>query len=111
MDFDQARQLVVTEGVGEDGIVVAIRMGDIPSGSRMAPLLTGLEVIYQHLHGHHEIDRELANALFGLTFHVQGEIDGMISSGTEIPDTFIEDEMVRMFLLVESILEDEWMLE
>ena len=50
MDFGDARQLVLKEGIGEDGILVSIRMGEIPPSSRMVQLLSALEIVYQHLH-------------------------------------------------------------
>ncbi|EKV01493.1 hypothetical protein Lepto7375DRAFT_3664 [Leptolyngbya sp. PCC 7375] len=111
MEFDAARQIVLAEGMGENGIVVSVRMGDIPSSDRMAPLLTALETVYRNLQGQNTIDRDLANALHGLTFHIQGDINGMLGRGITIPKRFIADEMVRLFLLAESILEDEWMLD
>ena len=69
------------------------------------------EVVYRNLQGPGVIDRELANALHGLTFHIQGDIDGMLERGIVVSDRFISNELVRMLLMVESILEDEWMLD
>jgi len=109
MDYESARQLVLTEGSGPEGIVVSVRMGSIPATERMQPLLAALECVFHQLQGSTEIDRDLANALFGLSFHVQGDIDGRISRNIETRDGFLDNEMVRMFLLVESIFEDEAM--
>ena len=110
-EFKDARELVLKEGLGEEGIVAAVRMGNIPSSDRMSPLLASLEVVYRDLHGRGVIDRELANALHGLTFHIQGDINGMLDRGIAVSDRFISDELTRMFLMVESILEDKWMLD
>ena len=107
MEIDEAQKLILDEGLGEDGIVVAIRMGDIPSFDRMNQLLIALETIYISLKGQKMIDRNLALAFHGLTFHIQGNIDNMLDRGIHIPETFIQDTMVRMFLIIESILEDE----
>lgn len=111
MDFDDAKSLALAEGSGEQGLCVDLRMGRIPTPQRMARLLRALEVIYQPLCGSQTIDRRLAGALYGLAFHVQGEIDQMLAGGHVIPEAFIEHDMVKMFLLVESVLTDEWMLD
>ena len=111
MNIDDARRLVLTEGMGPDGMVVAIRTGNLPSSERVEQLLVALESLYHGLHGQDSISRDLANALHGLTFHIQGEIHAMLCRGTAIRAGFIDDELVRLFLLAESILEDEWMLD
>ena len=45
MDASTARQLVVEEGCGEDGLVMEARMGDIPSEQRMANLEARLDEV------------------------------------------------------------------
>lgn len=107
MNAQEARKRVIEEGSGEEGIAVAIRMGVIPDSDRMAGLLESLEEIFSQSRGDASLDRELANALFGLAFHVQGEVDAMLSRGSELRESFIDDELVRMFLLIESIFEDD----
>lgn len=111
MDLQDAEKLVIEEGTDESGLVVAVRMGDIPDSARMGRLLDALEAVFHGHRGKSTLERELANALFGLSFHIQGEIDGRLSRSVDTREAFIHDEMVRMFLLIESIFEDEEMFE
>ncbi len=107
MNFADARRLVIAEGIGEQGLTLAVRMSDIPDAHRMRRLLDALQIVFNNFRGESSLDRELASALFCLAFHVQGDIDGHIDRGIELRPTFVDDEMVRMFLLIESIFEDE----
>ena len=110
MEINDALQLVQREGLGEDGLVARIRLGEFPSTQQMEALFAALEVIYKELRGAKVMDRNLALALFSLGFHVQGHVDGTLAKGLDIPVTFVEDGMVKLFLAVESILQDECML-
>lgn len=110
MNLDESKELIIAEGIGEDGIVVQMREGGFPTSDRMQRLLDALDTLFRHLKGSSTLDRNLAHALFALSFHVQGDIGGMIGRGWEIPGSFLDDEMVKMFLAIEGIFQDEWML-
>ena len=111
MSPQEAVSIILQEGTGDEGLVVGVRMGTIPNSERMARLLAALETVFHDLHGRQAIDRRLALALFALSFHIQGDVDGMLGRQQAIREEFVGDEMVRMFLLIESIFEDEWLLD
>jgi hypothetical protein len=107
----QARQLILSEGTGEDGIVVLTRMGDDPGQVRMERLLGALRVMFEDLGQSPTIDRALAYALFGLANHVEAHVTSWMSRGAKLPGRLAERELPELLLAVESILGGEWMGE
>ena len=108
MDFNEAKKLILNSGVD---LVVGVRMGDYPSPETLTPILNALKIIFDYYQNSDEIDKELACVLFGLGFHIQGEVDGALSKGICVPEQFLEQGMVSLFLRVESIFEGEWLDE
>ena len=108
MTNEEAIKLVVHEGLtGESGVVVMVSMGEDPGRERMAALLEALEVVREELRGQAFLDRELAHVLFRLAFHVQRDVERWLSQGRVWREEFVDEEMVRMFELIESIFGDE----
>src|SRR5687767_12074921 len=107
----EARQLILSEGIGEQGIVVLTRMGNDPGPARMHRLLEALYVEFTELGDSQTIDRELAYALFGLANHVEANVNSWMSRGAKWPDRLAERDLPELLMAVESILAGEWLGE
>jgi hypothetical protein len=70
MDSEQAFAIVIREGSGENGMVVETRSGIDPGVERVRELECALEVVARVIDSDATIDRALANALYGLSFHM-----------------------------------------
>ena len=71
----QAFERVVFEGTNIDGMVVQVRTGCDPDPLRVEELLHALIVVEQNIRGETTLDRKLAAALNGLTFHMSASLD------------------------------------
>jgi hypothetical protein len=70
MDFAQALKLVIREGTAVDGMVVETRAGIDPGTDRVCRLRDALAIVMSETSNDSQLDRQLANALFGLSFHM-----------------------------------------
>ncbi len=111
MNYEKARALVAVEAHEEQGLVSVLRQGEFPASKRMENLLEALQAVFQYLQGHNVLDRKLADGLFGIGFHVEGQIDALIDKGVTIPSRFLEHQLMRLFLMIESIFADKWLLD
>jgi hypothetical protein len=110
MNIEEARNLVFFEGSGPNGMVVATRLCDFPSLIRVHVLTEALEVIFEHYTEADQIERELAHSLFCIAFHIQANIEAASSSEIEIDPKFAE-EILTVYMLVESIFKNKWLLD
>jgi len=109
MNFEEARNLLLFEGNARNGIVAASRMCNFPNTLRVEVLCEALEEIFLHYKEIDQVDKTIANALFGISFHVQSNIEAANEQRAEIPESFLE-EILIVYILVESIFENKWLL-
>jgi len=100
-----AKELVIEEGIGGDGIVVNLRMGTDPGTRRFAALRHALETLSIELEDAQALDRSLVAALHALSFHACGLVDGWTSQGKEWRRSLVEDELPEIYELVDVIFE------
>ena len=74
--FEEACDLVLREGLEEQGLCVIVRMGQDPGRERVAKLVRAIRVIYDQLRDEQQVSRPLAYALFAIAFTVQGHVQG-----------------------------------
>lgn len=108
MDTTEARQLILEEGIGSDGIVVLFRMGEDPGPDRMARVVEAIRVVFDDLSGAETLDRQLAYALFGLGTYTESQVSSWIRAGRTWRDDFTAMELPALLMAVESIFADEW---
>jgi hypothetical protein len=105
--LQEAFDLVLREGLEEDGLCVLVRMGQDPGRERIKKLLEALRVLYEQSREEQHISRSLAYALFAIAFTVQGYVQGAQRS-TEWSDEFVDDEQYRICLAVQSVFANQW---
>jgi hypothetical protein len=71
MNYHEARAIVLDEGIGPAGIVVALRMGEDPGPERMSRVVATMRVLFDELRGAEAIDRQLGYATFGLAYYAE----------------------------------------
>ena len=79
MELDDAYALIVHEGTSGEGMVVEVRAGVDPGVQRVIRLRDALAVVADSIGDDPAIDRQLANALFGLSFHMSASLDGWLN--------------------------------
>lgn len=75
MNLTEALTLVIHEGTAADGIVVETRAAMDPGMARVRRLLEALRVLTPSLADEKALDRRLANALYGLSFHLSTTLE------------------------------------
>jgi len=109
MNIEEARSLLLFEGSAPNGLVVATRLFEFPNVLRIEVLCEALEQIFLHYKQIDQIERNIASALFNISFQVQSNIEAAIEQRVEVPERFIEDILI-IYLMVESIFENKWLV-
>lgn len=97
---EQALKRVIFEGADSDGMVVEVRAGNNPGRERVNELFQALKTVEMNLRGDYVLDRKLAFALYGLTFHMSASLEGWEKC------EWIDD-YVRILNVIESIFEGD----
>lgn len=98
MNPEQALELVIFEGTHIDGMVVGVRSGDDPGRERVQKLYQALMIVERSLRGESSLDRNLAYALYGLTYHMDPTMKYW-------QDAEWFDDYVRILDVIESIFD------
>ncbi len=70
MKLSEALAIIILEGIEENGMVIETRVGIDPGKDRISKLGEALDVVAETTAEDSQIDRKLANALHGLSFHM-----------------------------------------
>lgn len=108
MDRENAKQIILTEGLGEKGLVVLARMGDEPPQTRIEALLGALRITFEEARKEKTIDRTLAHALFCLAVYLPQEIESWTRAGAKFRESLRSHEIIAILAAIESILEGIW---
>lgn len=108
MSPTEARERILDEAIGLDGLVVALRMGEDPGPERMARALEAIRVLFADLRGAVSIDRRLADALFGLAYHGERQIESWRRQGLAWRPELVDREMPALAMAAASVFADEW---
>jgi len=103
---EEAVRFVVDEGLGEQGIVVMVRMGDDPGPQRMAKLIEAVQILFRELRNRSQLDRKLVYALFGLAIYVPTNLDPWCRTGRSWRKELVEQEQCQLLESIESIFAD-----
>lgn len=98
MNPEQALELVIFEGTHIDGMVVGVRSGDDPGQERVEKLYQALRIVEVSVQGDSSLDRNLAAALNGLTFHMSASLEDWQNCDWI-------DDYVRILAVSESIFD------
>ena len=98
MTPDEAIERVIFEGIDSDGMVVSVRAGSDPGRNRVNELFRALRIVEMNLRGDPVLDRKLAFALNGLTFHMSANVEHWQNC------EWIDD-YVRILNVIDSIFE------
>ena len=110
MTSEEAIALIISEaGESVESLIMTIRRGEDPGSDRMRRLCLALSVVFQSLEGHPELDRNLAAALFTLGSDVPLTISTLAGRGHGWRSGFMEDEIYRLLMGVQSVFEDRWL--
>jgi hypothetical protein len=69
MTIDEARQLLLREGLSDDGIAVCVRMGQDPGEQRLSHIAAALDVMAATTRSESHLDRKLMLALWAIAYH------------------------------------------
>jgi hypothetical protein len=101
VSVDEARDLILAEGLGETGMVVALRMGEDPGPERMAGLLDAVALVSADAGVAQTVSRRLAYALFSLAHHGAGQVESWAAAGRSWREELLEQEIPALLLAVE----------
>ena len=106
MTIHEAVELILSEShPGGADLPGVIRRGDDPGNARMQRLIAALNVVFDSLTGHTEINRSLAAALFTLGADVPLMVSSWASRGHVWRHGFMEEEVFKLLTAVQSIFE------
>jgi SUKH-4 immunity protein len=81
MSPQEARQLLLDEGLSENSIPVTVRMGDDPGELRLAQVLKALAVVIEHTKEDTHLDRDLMMALWAIAYHGEFQSESWQKNG------------------------------
>ena len=108
MSFDEAKALILEEGLGQKGLVNALRRGDEPSAARVEGVIAAVRAVYEGTRKDNRLDRDLACALFNLAGHTRADVDSWRARGALYRKDLIADELPRLAAAVESVFNGLW---
>ncbi len=104
MELKEAKELIVFEGLHEDGLVTDFRKNSFPNETRLRKLVDAAEVLRDVFSSSKTIERSVAHAIYCLGFHTQGHLSAQISDGREVPD-YLCVRMSELYDHLEAVLE------
>jgi hypothetical protein len=105
MTHTEALALIHAEALGESGLVVAARMGEVLDPTRVARLVSAIRTVADSVRGARSLDRELAASLHILGFEVLRQTGNWASRGREIPRAVL-DSLANLEGAVEDLFFD-----
>ena len=108
MRFDEAKALILEEGLGRKGLVNTLRRGDEPSAVQVDWVITAIRAVYEGTRKDNRLDRDLACALFNLAGHTRAAVDSWRARGALYRKDLIADELPRLAAAVESVFNGLW---
>lgn len=108
MGFDEAKELILEEGLGQKGLVNALRRGDEPSAATVERVIAAVRVVYEGTRKDDRLDRDLACALFNLAGHTRGAVNSWTKRGALYRKDLVADELPRLAAAVESVFNGLW---
>ncbi|MFO0938335.1 MAG: hypothetical protein U0798_17655 [Gemmataceae bacterium] len=81
MSPQEARPLLLAEGLSENSIPVAVRMGDDPGELRLDQVLKALAVVIEHSREIKYLDRVLMMALWAIAYHGEFQSESWQKNG------------------------------
>ncbi len=106
MTLTEAVELILSEAhEGGRNLRATVRKGEDPGAERMDAIIAALDTIFDSLHGHSEMNRHLAAALFTLGSDVPLMISSWASKGHVWRNGLMEREVYRMLTGVQAIFE------
>ncbi len=95
------KEVLLREG-GSNGFAFDVRMGGEPSADRVERVLEALRAFAPASKSWSTIPKDLACALYVLSFHVSGEVEGAESRGREFGPAVVE-LFPQMYELIDEI--------
>ena len=108
MQFDEAKALVLENGVGQEGLVTALRRGDEPSSEWVLRVIEAVSAVYEGTRKDDRLDRDLAGALFSLAVHTGAAVESWRKRGALYRKDLVTLELPRLAAAVESIFNGLW---
>ncbi len=95
--------LVFHEAFDESGIELEARLGKCPSTERLTSLSAALANVAATMEGEDTIDRRLATALFGLSFHFEASM-AAIRDVRDVADD-VDAAILELFDVIEQFFD------
>lgn len=108
--LSELQKSIIDKGyLGENSLPLMARMGEDPGPEYFATLKIQLRELFTCLENKTAIDRELANALFGLAHTAQVHYQAAIDHGKTFRDDLMDPDLLEIEMMVESIFSGEWL--
>jgi hypothetical protein len=104
MTPQEARRLLIEEGLSPDGISVSVRMGDDPGEDRLARIAAALEVIVEQTRRDEALDRELMMALWAIAYHGEFQAESWQRQGGRWRHGRFNEQIAEIALKVEEYI-------
>lgn len=104
MDYEAARRLVIEQSTETipDTLLSRLQQGQPPVPGQVTTLLLALKVVFDSLRGAKNLDRDLAFALFSLSYEARKRFDARLRRSKECPPLLNED-LERIATAVKNI--------
>jgi hypothetical protein len=94
MTYEDAKSVLIIEGLGEDGLPVCCRMMDDPGRDRMGAVVEALRIVTGFTKEQDQLDRELCLAVWALGYHCDTQSQHWRGQS-------LEDEVIELVELAE----------
>ena len=108
MNTEEAKQFVVAQGIGPDGLVVQARMGSDPGAAVFDQLIVALRELTTSLADQDLIEKELALALFSLGVHVPSQYETWSGRGITFRSGLMGSDIYGLACAVAGVFVGEW---
>ena len=104
MDIENARRLILKEGMSGDAVYLDVRMGRDPGADRMSHLLGAIEAL---VNGHRcgpQLDRTLTFALWAISLHTPAQAQAWQNANGPWRDGAFDNEINEFSMKAEEYL-------
>lgn len=108
MNTEEAKQFVVAQGIGPDGLTVQARMGSDPGAAVFDQLIVALRELTTSLADQDLVEKDLALALFSLAAHVPSQYEIWSGRGITFRSDLMGSDIYRLACAAESVFVGEW---
>lgn len=111
MDYETAYRFLINQGTTStpavETFLLRLKQGKPPIPGQVTSILLALKVVFEALRDSPTLDRELADALFLLSWEGRQQFEAKRKAGVSWPP-LLDEDLVRIALATKSIFSGVW---